>query len=101
MARKIGIMGVGQRTGQPRTYVKKSVAQLLIRRNLAEWVMANLVIRMRKELSPIKAIFLTGFTPKPFIPEHLPSSIDKRIGVIVKVPALPNQIRFRAIRAEL
>lgn len=89
-------MAVGQTTGQPRTYVKKAVAKLLIRRNLAEWVISNLVLRMRRELNPTRAV---DVLPKPetYIPFGLEPLIDARIGVIDLSPALPNQSRFRHV----
>src|SRR5690348_14575822 len=89
MARKIGVMKVGQNTGQPRTYVKKSVAVLLIRRNLAEWAegLPNLVIRMRRELSPIKVSAL--IIAKPFIPERMPSPEVK--GCYFEDPRFPHR----------
>lgn len=31
----------------------------------------------------------------PFIPEHLPANIDAQLGVLVQIPALPNQVRYR------
>lgn len=92
-------MGVGQNTGQPRTYVKKTVALLLVRRNLAEWVISNAVLRMRRELNPIRACDALPAKP-PYIPWGLEPSIDSRIGVIVQAPVLANQVRFRAIAAQ-
>lgn len=85
MARKIGVLGVGQSLGQPRTYVKKSVAKLLIRRNLAEWVTINLILRMRNELSPGKASDFRPIT-KAYIPEKLPS--HKTHGTKAKGPVV-------------
>lgn len=46
MAKKIGVLDVHQCVdARPQTYVKKTVARLLIRRLLAEWVVENATIR--------------------------------------------------------
>lgn len=46
MARKIAVFGSDQEFGEARTFVKKSVAQLLVRRMAAGWVEDNFSIRM-------------------------------------------------------
>lgn len=71
MARKIGVLQ--GKSEKPVTYVKKSVAHIMIRRLLAVWVIENLTIRRVAIGAAIPASRLTGFAPKPFIPERLPS----------------------------
>jgi len=96
MARKIGIIHGSSQT--PKTYVKKSVAALLVRRLLAIWVIENVVIKMVPYSSnslPIKASEMV--IKKPYIPDKLPASIDGMLGLIVQAPVLPNQIRFRHV----
>lgn len=102
MARKIGVFKAGQSTGQPRTYIKKSIAKLLIRRNLAEWVTINLILRMRNELQPGKAI---DFLPQAshYIPDRLPSHKTpgtKAIGPVVE-RSRERQELIRAARHEI
>jgi hypothetical protein len=57
MSRKVGVLDLHQGSdSKPITYVKNSVAKLLVRRLLAEWIVKNVLIRHRDvKLSPIKA----------------------------------------------
>lgn len=96
MAKRVGVIeGSGI---SPKTYVKKSVAMLLVRRLLAVWEIEHVSIR-RLAIRVTDAIPAAELTPKPrtYIPEHLPANIDAMLGVIDQSPVLAEQIRFRHV----
>jgi hypothetical protein len=70
MAARIGILATNQDIQmEPRTYVKRSVAELLVRRLLAEWI-GRRIIRMLTVVEPMKG---SDVQPRrPYIPEKLP-----------------------------
>jgi hypothetical protein len=88
MARKIGVIEAHQSDSRFCRDVTKSVARLLIRRLLADWIVVNQVIRMRPisalpaQIPP--ALFLAP-SAKPYIPEHLPWA--ELPGLIFRPPA--------------
>jgi len=84
MARKIGILEVRQNSkDKPASYVKKSVACLLVRRSLAEWVIENFLCRMRPAREMCSALpYSTRRAPR-YIPDRLPPNIDSMLGIIV------------------
>lgn len=97
MARKIGVLGTRQ-SGEPRTYVKRAVASVLIRRLLAEWVVDNVTIRMLEVRNPLRASEFVPRPPKPYIPESMPPIIDKMLGIKFDDPVKsPNMPRFRFV----
>lgn len=70
LARKIGVLGINQTIGSPRTFVKKAVAELMVRRLVAEWA-GNHVIR----LLAVKSAELRQsyrLPAKAYIPDELP-----------------------------
>lgn len=69
MARKIGIIPIGGT--EPDTYVKKSVAHLLVRRLLAKWDGPHVRYLL---INPAKAIcaMSNSHPAKPYIPEKMP-----------------------------
>jgi hypothetical protein len=68
MAQRTGVLGIHQsRTDQPQTFVKKTVAALLVRRLLAVEVTRNLI-----KLVESDGIRASCAAPKAFIPEKMP-----------------------------
>ena len=74
MSRKIAVLDLHQAdSDKPVTYVKRSVADLLVRRLLAVWVIDKQVIRhvavrSLREFTSMKFVMPS----KPYIPEHMP-----------------------------
>lgn len=85
---------------QPARRIKKSGGQSLVNRGVAFWVKPNVLLKMR-ERAEIRAM-CSNSTPNRdlprarYIPDKLPANIDYQLGLVVQVPALPNQIRFRS-----
>lgn len=79
MAKKIGVLDVHQQSGaRPQTYVRKSVAQLLVRRLLAEWVIENVLIQ-RKDVKQGRkvAVKSTPIRRPKCYEHHLEPKIEK------------------------
>jgi hypothetical protein len=94
---QIGVLDHHQRaTDKPSRTIKRSVGQMHVRRCAAEWIIRNVLIRMLP-VKPIRAIDAADIPARPFVPEKLPANIDYQLGLIVRIPALANQIRFRPI----
>lgn len=68
MARKIAVLQGNSEI--PKTYIKKSVAALLVRRLLAVWVIDNLTIRRTAVRDAIPAGRFTA--PRSYIPSKMP-----------------------------
>lgn len=92
MAAKVFIQSVDRRSIEK---AKRCKAENLVRQLLAVQVSRYLYQRLR--IKPTDEI--TANPSKSYIPFGLEPSIDSQIGVIVKVPALPGQVRFRAIQS--
>lgn len=97
----IGILEHYQKpTDKPTRRIKKSGGQSLVRQGLAIWLIENVLLRMlatRARSNPMGHTLKS--TPNcgraTYIPDKLPANIDAQLGVLVQIPALPGQIRFR------
>jgi hypothetical protein len=66
MAKKIAVENT-------RDYLKKSVAQILVRRLVAEWVVPGVMIRRLTVAAPLDIRSCrTHLAEKPYVPEKLP-----------------------------
>ena len=90
MAAKVFLISADQRNTDK---VKRSVAECLVRQLLAVKESAFVYRRIRVRPAGEQS---ANSTPK-HIPWGLEPSIDARLGLIVQVPALPNQVRFRHV----
>ena len=92
----IGVLEHYQKpTDKPTRRIKKSGGQSLVRQQLAVWIVENVLLQMasRRQRAPLP---LAGTLPTAqYIPDKLPANIDAQLGVLVQIPALPGQIRFR------
>src|SRR6185437_15456759 len=93
-------------TDKPTRRIKRSGGHSLVNRGMAVWIRENVLLQMadsRRNVHAKPYANLRGpslnSTPnahrKLYIPEKLPANIDIRLGLIVQVPALPNQVRFQ------
>lgn len=81
-------------TDKPSRRIKRSGGHSLVNRQVAEWIIENVLLRMLPiSAHPPKQ----PATANSYIPFGLEPSIDARIGVKLQIPILANQIRFRAI----
>lgn len=103
MARKIGVLDALQATSdQPRIFIKKNSAILLVRKQLAEWVIDHAVIR--KRVLPEPAIHLQPsalrlpIAVRAFVPEKMPPA--EISGLIfedpIKRPQMPRMCFLKA-----
>jgi hypothetical protein len=74
MSKKIGVLDVHQAAqSQPQTFVRKSAAQLLVRRLLAVWVVENALIQRVAVRAATEIPTGRGeYAPKHYIPDTLP-----------------------------
>src|SRR6185437_1364540 len=105
----IGVLEHFQKpTDKPTRRIKRSGGQSLVNRGMAVWIRENVLLQMlaqslaRTISQPYANSMSNTLNPTPnrgraYIPEKLPANIDIRLGLIVQVPALPNQIRFRHV----
>jgi len=80
MARKIGILEINQeQSAAPQTYVKRSVAEILVRRLLAEWVVKNVLIRRlfikSAQAQPARFVNVKKPKPSPIYEHHIEPSL--------------------------
>lgn len=97
MAQKIAVLN--SEAENPKTYVKKSAAAMLVRRMLAYWVVKNISI-CRLQVCTSTAIPASTFhaVSSVYIPDEMPPVIDKRLGVRFEDPnKLPRMPRFRRL----
>lgn len=74
MARKIGVLDIHQNhSATPQTFIKRSLAEILVRRLFAEWVIKNVLLR-RLEIKPAQAMpeRAAHTVAVPYIPEQMP-----------------------------
>ena len=94
----IGVLEHFQKpTDKPTRRIKRSGGQSLVRQGKAEWIRENVLLIMRPA-SAHKPLQIHDEMPmiKTYIPDKMPANIDARLGIIAQVPALTNQVRFRA-----
>lgn len=95
----IGVLEHFQKpTDKPMRRIKRSGGQSLVNRGMAVWIRANVLLQMLGTRTPLQV----GSEKNgqnvtcPYIPDKLPANLDARMGLIVQIPALANQVRFRA-----
>ena len=105
----IGVLEHFQKpTDKPTRRIKRSGGQSLVNRGMAYWIRENVLLQMADShrnvtAQPYANLMSTALNSTPnahrklYIPKKLPANIDIRLGLIVQVPALPNQVRFRHV----
>lgn len=99
----IGVLEAHQKpTDKPTRRIKKSGGQSLVRQGRADWIIDNVLLQMREIFGKVGEFEKLGpqhkfidIPRKLYIPDKLPPNIDAQLGVLVQIPALPNQVRYR------
>jgi hypothetical protein len=103
----IGVLEHFQKpTDKPTRRIKRSGGQSLVRQGKAEWIRENVLLKMidcgatNNRFSPAAEVDSPRLNAncsrqRSYIPEEMPPNLDGMLGIIVRVPVLPLQIRFR------